>query len=241
MSSGARARSLAAGVATMAVAMIGAVLVSSAAAQDGAPAPIVRVCLDGKGSYHAPGEGPCKSRVTRTLRGTVSFIDPGFRVDVGAPACRTNPDGSTVPQRVVVAGLSGFEWFDEEVGEGRVWTLCDPAAVDVIGDPVHLTADLTAFSALRLFGYGDAATRFTKRWSVNIDGVEIASGQLRVKVRRLQSEGYATIYDTDFDRYVNVCINGGHRIYARGGHLYCTVLVRAGLTRVTARLLGTPR
>jgi hypothetical protein len=31
------------------------------------------------------------------------------------------------------------------------------------------------------------------------------------------------IEDTDFDNYVNGCINGNHSIYASGGHLWCTI------------------
>lgn len=206
-------------------------LASMLVAREAAASPFqAKACLDGKGAYHEPGTGPCLRRVSRVIRGTLDTFDAGLRVEVST-TCDLDAGGRTIPHTVALLGASGFDWSDQEVNDGRRWVLCSPDP-----DELAATGPLTNFSALRLFNYYDAGTRLAKTWLLVADGVEVASGRVRIRVKRIQTEKYVDIYDTDFDRYINICINGGHRLYARGGHLYCTVLVRPALTRVTAQI-----
>ena len=205
---------------------------SGAAAQEVAAPLQAEGCLNPGGAYREPGKGPCLKKVTRVVRGVFATFDPGFKVEVRT-SCVTDEAGATVPQAVRLTGATNFEWYDQDVDAGRSWVLCEPST-DVFGP--QNSGPLTAFDGLQLFGYNDAGLRFTERWALVRDGIKEASGRVRIKVTRLRAERYADIFDTSFDQYVNVCINGGHRIYAKGGHLYCSVRVQVGLTRVTARL-----
>jgi hypothetical protein len=62
-------------------------------------------------------------------------------------------------------------------------------------------------------------------YAVTFNGQTIKSGRFRVRVKftkRIKSRPPKRIYaDTNFDRYVNYCINGGKRIWSQNGRLYC--------------------
>lgn len=73
-----------------------------------------------------------------------------------------------------------------------------------------------------------------------MNGQVVARGQVRYSTRLLRPERSYRIFDTDIDRFINVCINGGYRLYSRGGRLYCTV-VTPGIVRVALTLRGGRR
>lgn len=62
----------------------------------------------------------------------------------------------------------------------------------------------------------------------------LAKGTTTVRYQILQRAYTERIWDHQFDRYINVCINGGVRTWASGGRLYCEVS-HAGRVRVTQR------
>ena len=51
----------------------------------------------------------------------------------------------------------------------------------------------------------------------------LATGTTTVRFKLLQKAYTWRIYDTDFDNYVNICINGSKTTWASGGRLYCEV------------------
>lgn len=63
----------------------------------------------------------------------------------------------------------------------------------------------------------------TVTYQLLADGKPVASGSFQVKGTVTPGTPDHDIYDTDFDRFVNVCINENYMTYAKGGHLYCTV------------------
>jgi len=68
--------------------------------------------------------------------------------------------------------------------------------------------------------------RFTRKvtYRVAIDGDRIKTGSFRVRSRYHRGNKPRKIFnDTDFDDYVNICINESKNIYAENGRLYCAV------------------
>lgn len=49
----------------------------------------------------------------------------------------------------------------------------------------------------------------------------IADADLIVARTAFTPRRWRVIWDYQFDDYVNICINGGHRVWASGGNLYC--------------------
>jgi len=95
--------------------------------------------------------------------------------------------------------------------------------VTVRGDGQHRRANLgdpCQWRRLNIAPHGrrNYTTRF--RYEGRFNGKRIARGTIVARTR--YRPGFR-IYETDFDRYVNYCINEGKKIRASGGLLYCTV------------------
>jgi len=82
-----------------------------------------------------------------------------------------------------------------------------------LGDPCQWRRLTIAPRARRNY-----TTRF--RYEARFDGKRIARGTIVARTR--YRPGFR-IYETDFDNYVNYCINENRKLYASGGLLYCTV------------------
>lgn len=67
-------------------------------------------------------------------------------------------------------------------------------------------------------GRRNYTTRF--HYEGRFNGKLLARGTI---VARTRFRPGFRIYESDFDNYVNYCINGGKKLYASGGLLYCTV------------------
>jgi hypothetical protein len=67
--------------------------------------------------------------------------------------------------------------------------------------------------------------KFKRRVSyrVEFNGATVRKGSFVIaRIFHKRVRGYK-IYDTDFDNYVNTCINGNYNTYAENGRLYCFV------------------
>jgi hypothetical protein len=78
--------------------------------------------------------------------------------------------------------------------------------------------------------------RLTDRGTISYEpfGVEFVNKQAvaQIKVKRIKTwtkkvtkairiRYTRKVWDYQFDRYINICLNGTYRLYASGGHLYC--------------------
>ena len=93
----------------------------------------------------------------------------------------------------------------------------------VRGDGQHRRANLgdpCQWRRINIAPHGrrNYTTRF--RYEGRFNGKLLARGTI---VARTRFRPGFRIYETDFDNYVNYCINGNKKLYASGGLLYCTV------------------
>ncbi len=81
------------------------------------------------------------------------------------------------------------------------------------------------------------AGRRSSRWRVELDQWQmVRSGRLELRHSKYRPALSRRIYDTDFDPYINICINEGRRLWASGGRLYCTVQVQEESSVATLRI-----
>lgn len=59
------------------------------------------------------------------------------------------------------------------------------------------------------------------RYAIRLDGRPYRSGLVKLHARFIPGVRSRRIYDTSYDAFVNVCINGSYRTWAHNGHLYC--------------------
>jgi hypothetical protein len=60
-------------------------------------------------------------------------------------------------------------------------------------------------------------------YRVRFAGDTVRTGSFRLAMRYHRGRPGRRIYDTDFDNYVNICINEGYEIRAHNGRLYCAI------------------
>jgi hypothetical protein len=90
------------------------------------------------------------------------------------------------------------------------------------GDPSASESEPTRGYAYMFVRRAKRLTR-TVRYSVSYETRVIKHGSFRVRSRLNRGYPGHRIYDSDFDNYVNTCINENYRIYAFHGRLYCFV------------------
>lgn len=144
-------------------------------------------------------------------------------------SCAVAADGFTqTPNQVVFRGGRGFEYVtrDSQV---------------VCGNTLGTEFPEANFEGSRELLFTDARRRLRVwPWRLEMNGQVVARGQVRYSTQRLRRERSYDIFDTDIDRFINVCINGNHRLYSEGTRLYCTV-VTPGVVRLAITLRGGRR
>jgi hypothetical protein len=74
----------------------------------------------------------------------------------------------------------------------------------------------------------------TRRYAVRVTSSSGYAAGATVVVRRshFRPKRVERIWDYQFDRYINTCINGGLAVRASGGNLYCTIVRSPASARV---------
>lgn len=111
---------------------------------------------------------------------------------------------------------------EEDYPEGATWTDTGPV-----------------FRATLRYGVSDPSARHAP---IVLDFAGRQAVLARVSVKRIRTwtrkvtrpktiHYRRRVWDYEFDRYINICINGNYRIYASGGNLYCNAQFRRRVYR----------
>lgn len=162
------------------------------------------------------GEFPSSSRLTLDVRAVCAVVDDGTGQGVVRPlsARVVWPNGVRRPQRVTLCREDASP--PTVIGTGR-WSI----------KHVHAPVPMPPRRGQARSG----------RWTVTFSDPP-ATARTGVMVRRWSAftPGRSrTIWSSDFDDYINICVNDGLRIRAAGGRLYCTTY-EAPSSNVTVRL-----
>jgi hypothetical protein len=103
----------------------------------------------------------------------------------------------------------------------RRWTACAGGPSPLPAGATE-TAERTFSAPFRVRSAPNG--RSVRRWRVQLDQWPIGrSGRLELRRTRYRPSFSRRVYDSDFDRYVAVCINGGRRLRAYRRRHYCTI------------------